>query len=372
MNNQLSKLLLTLGIATASAFTSINPVLASVPTQDEKAFITEANSLTTTIIAKASVPVKYDLIQSSEAIKGAVPIVLYLGKIVSIDFTDVDEYITFLAPSDKSQFALTTDLPAESGEAQTVYLLPIKKLNFQGSYTTSHPNIIIKTINSQGQSKQYNFIVNFSSGVMTSTGIKIVPPLAQKSPFDNQKIRVSASQQVDADAVERGLKIAIAKQFVKSNDPVVNNVRNFIFMLRNGNTVNESIVATGVNPSVVESLGEMYLEVKVPLKLRQNLVVSNLKGNSDQQSETTPPYNDGVPSSPKLSGINGIEIISDYLKPLAQEIEQEPESELKQKLKLALAELEAGNNPSQITEKYDLSSKWFYKMMKAYLVSNRK
>ena len=93
---------------------------------------------------------------------------------------------------------------------------------------------------------------------MTSTGIKIISS-TQKSLNDSNKIRVSAGQSIDADAVERGLRIAIVKQFVKADDPVVNKVRNFVFMLRNGNSVNDAITHTGVNPSVVESLGEMYL-----------------------------------------------------------------------------------------------------------------
>jgi hypothetical protein len=197
----------------------------------------------------------------------------HFGKIVSIDFTDVGEHITYIAPSDKSQFAFNSDLPVETGEAQSIYLLPIKKIDFKGTYQTSHPNLIVKTINGLGESKQYNFLASFSSGVIASTGIKIVPP-AQPTPFDSPKIRVSAGQSVNADAVERGLKIAIAKQFVKANDPVVNNVRNFVFMLRNGQSVNDAIVATRVNPSVIESLAEMYLEAELPPRLRQNAIIT--------------------------------------------------------------------------------------------------
>lgn len=209
------------------------------------------------------VPVKYELVSTEDAVKGAIPITLYFGKVVSIDFTEVRETITFIAPSDKSQFVYNTDLPVESGEAQTAYLLPSKKLDFQGTYQTSHPNLIVKTINSSGQSKQYNLIVSFSSGIMASAGIKFVPS-NQQSPVDSQKIMVSARQQINADAVEHGLKMAIAKQFINSNDPVVNNVRNFVFLLRNGHSVNDALVATQINPSVIESLGEIYLEAELP------------------------------------------------------------------------------------------------------------
>jgi hypothetical protein len=235
MNKLLFKKLLLAGVLTAS--TSILPVAA---------IATEA-------------PVKYDLISTDDATKGIIPITLYFGKIVSIDFTDVGEHITYIAPSDKSQFAFNSDLPVETKEAQSIYLLPIKKIDFQGTYQTSHPNLIVKTINGLGESKQYNFLASFSSKAMVSTGIKIVPPL-KPTPFDSHKIRVSADQTINADAVEQGLKIAIAKQFVKSDDPVVNKVRNFVFMLRNGHNVNEAIAQTGINPSVVESLGEIYID----------------------------------------------------------------------------------------------------------------
>jgi hypothetical protein len=235
MNKLLLKKLLLAGVLTASI--SILPVAA---------IATEA-------------PVKYDLISTDDATKGIIPLTLYFGKIVSIDFTDVGEYITYIAPSDKSQFAFNSDLPVETKEAQSIYLLPIKKIDFKGTYQTSHPNLIVKTINGLGESKEYNFLASFSSGVMASTGIKIVPP-AQPTPFDSHKISVSAGQTINADAVEQGLSIAIAKQFVKADDPVVNKVRNFVFMLRNGNSVNDAIAQTGINPSVVESLGEIYID----------------------------------------------------------------------------------------------------------------
>lgn len=241
------KLLLTIAF-TASVSVSIAPVKAT------------------------EVPIKYDLVSTEDAVTGAIPVILYFGKIISLDFTAVGEYITFVAPSDRSQLVINTDLPIDSAEAQSIYLLPIKKIDFKGAYQTSHPNLIVKTINDLGESKQYNFLASFSSDVMLSTGIKIVPPI-KKSPLDSNKINVSAGQTINADAIEYGLRIAIVRQFVKSNDPVVNNVRNFVFMLRNGHSVNEAIAVTGVNPSVIESLGEMYLESELSSKLRQNVIV---------------------------------------------------------------------------------------------------
>ena len=62
---------------------------------------------------------------------------------------------------------------------------------------------------------------------MTSTGIKIVNP-SEKSLSNPNKIRVSAGQSINADDIERGLRIAIVKQFIKADDPVVNKVRNFV------------------------------------------------------------------------------------------------------------------------------------------------
>ena len=225
-----------------------------------------------TYVRATEVPVKYDLVSTTDAVRGAIPVTLYFGKIISLDFTEAGEYITFIAPSDRSQFVYNTDLPVNSGEAQSAYLLPVKKLDFKGTYQTSHPNLIVKTINNSGQSKQYNFIINFSSGVMTSTGIKIINP-SEKSLSDPSKIKVSAGQSINADDIERGLRIAIVKQFIEADDPVVNKVRNFVFMLRNGNSVNDAITHTGINPSVVESLGEMYLEAELTTRLKQNPIV---------------------------------------------------------------------------------------------------
>lgn len=291
-------------------------------------------------------PVKYDLITSDDATKGAVPITFFFGKIISIDFTDVGEYITFIAPSDKSKFVYNSDLPVETGEAQSIYFLSVKEIDFRGTYQTSHPNIIVKTVNGLGESKQYNFIANFSSGVMTSTGIKIVPPSVAKSPLESGTIRVSAGQTINADAVEHGLRIAIAKQFVPSTDPLINNVRNFVFMLRNGHSVNDAIVATGVSPSVIESLGEMYLEAELPPRLRKNEIAAAPQSNSN--------YGENL----------------GYLEPLVEEIEQESDLALQNKLYQVLEELKDGKHPRQTIEKHKLSPKWFGKIMKAYLAQS--
>lgn len=113
---------------------------------------------------------------------------------------------------------------------------------------------------------------------MTSTGIKIIPS-TQKSPNDSNKIRVSAGQTINASDIERGLRIAIAKQFIEADDPVVNQVRNFVFMLRNGNSVNDAITHTGINPSVVESLGEMYLDAELTTRLKKNPISVKSKNN---------------------------------------------------------------------------------------------
>ena len=45
-------------------------------------------------------------------------------------------------------------------------------------------------------------------------------------------------------------------------------------MLRNGNSVNDAITYTGVNPSVVESLGEMYLDAELTTRLKQNPIAT--------------------------------------------------------------------------------------------------
>jgi hypothetical protein len=212
-----------------------------------------------TLVQATEIPVKYELVPTTDAVRGAIPLTLYFGKIISLDFTEAGEYITFIASSDRSQFVYHTDLPGDSGEAQTIYLLPTKTVDFPGTYQTSHPNLIVKTINRAGKSQQYNFILSFSSGVMTSMGIKIVEPI-KRSPSDLDQIKVSAGQTINADTIEQGLSIAIAKQFIKLDDPVVNKVRNFVFMLRNGHSVNDAIAHTGINPSVVESLGEIYID----------------------------------------------------------------------------------------------------------------
>ena len=272
-------------------------------------------SLVTTVAPRPSlavnVPIKYQQVSVEDATRGLIPTTLYFGKIVTIDFTGVAEQIYNVTPSDRSQFVYNGDLPIESGQARVLSLLPVKRIDFKGNYQTSHPNLVVRTVNGLGETKQYNFLIDFSSDVMTSAGIAIVPPAKPQSLLGGDRIKVSAGQTINADAVEGGLRIAIAKQFIKRNAPEINRIRNFIFMMRNGNTLNEAIVTTGVNPAVIESLGELYLEAELPSRLRETEIIT--KSNDDDWG---------------------------YLEPLLDEIDAEENDKLREKLWQAAEEIE--------------------------------
>lgn len=304
------------------------------------------STLATTLVPQPSratnIPIKYQQVSVEDATRGLIPVTLYFGKVVTINFTGVAEQIYNVTPSDRSGFVYNGDLPLESGQARVLSLLPVKRIDFKGNYQTSHPNLVVRTVNGLGETKQYNFLINFSSDVMTNAGITIVPPAKPQSLLGGDRISVSAGQTINADAVEGGLRIAIAKQFVKRNDPEINQIRNFIFMMRNGNTLNEAIVTTGVNPAVIESLGELYLEAELPPRLRKTEISAK------------PDSNDWG-----------------YLEPLLDEIEAEENGKLRDKLWQAAEEIDLNKNPRPQLEEYGIDERWIGKIMKAYLTTEK-
>jgi hypothetical protein len=296
----------------------------------------------------------YQEISNIQAAKNAINVPIYNGQLVSINFSEAGETIMYLAASDRSRFVYNTDAPV--GNAQSIFLLPIERINFPGAIATNHPNLVVKTLDSQGQSHLYNFRIQFQNGAMKSSGIKIVKDAIPVvlTPKLTDKIRVSSGQSVGVDAVERGLELAISKKYTTTDDPVVPAVRDFVFRVRNGETVNESLLATNLRPAVVESLAELYLQLELPAKLTDNINPSPQKSvsaaESSQVKETIPVLDDS----------------SSYIENLDRQIQDRIDSgkliknskEHKQ-LQSAIQDIKSGILPREAALNKKLSIAWF-------------
>jgi hypothetical protein len=202
----------------------------------------------------------YQQVEQQVASSKAVDVVVYPGRISTIDFSATREYITYTGLGDRSRLVYSTDLPLDSGSSQTVFLKPIETLHFPGATTTSITNLIVKTVDNQGTTRVYNFQVKHSNSSVANLGLKIVPSKYQKDP-KNAGIKISNNRTASLDDVAEGLRRAISLNYTSKNDPVVYKIRNFIAIAKNGNsTPVEAASMVQLDLAVVTALAELAFE----------------------------------------------------------------------------------------------------------------
>ncbi len=203
----------------------------------------------------------YQEVSQDIAISNIVNISVNPGRIAVIDFSATDQAIAYIGLGDASRVVYNTDFPLQSGSAQTIFLLPIERLDFPGATTTRITNLVLKTVDPTGKSRLYNFQINHSNTI-TNLGVKITPPTRNLlADINRDTIKVSYGRTANLDDVARGLTIAINKEFTTADDPVVGKVRRFIALARNSElTVVESAQSADIDLAVISSLAEMALE----------------------------------------------------------------------------------------------------------------
>ena len=203
----------------------------------------------------------YQEVSQDLAISKIVNISVNPGRIAVIDFSATDQAIAYIGLGDASRVVYNTDFPLQSGSAQTIFLLPIERLDFPGTTTTRITNLVLKTVDPTGKSRLYNFQINHSNSI-TNLGVKITPTTRNLlADINRDTIKVSYGRTANLDDVARGLTIAINKEFTAADDPVVGKVRRFIALARNSElTVVESAQSADIDLAVISSLAEMALE----------------------------------------------------------------------------------------------------------------
>ena len=235
------------------------PLLAASTAVMSGVLLAQASVLAAESTVVASL--NYEQVGQETALANGINVSVNPGRIAVIDFSTMDEAISYIGLGDASRVVYNTDFPIASGTAQTIFLLPIEELDFPGATTAKITNLVAKTVDAKGVSRVYNFQINHSNSV-ANLGIKITPQTRNRiADVDRQVIKVSYGRAANLNDVERGLKLAIDRGFTKTNDPVVAKVKRFIAKVRNGDfSVSESAQSVDVDLAVISSLAEMALE----------------------------------------------------------------------------------------------------------------
>ena len=128
------------------------------------------------VLAQGSIVgnLSYQEVSQDLAISKIVNISVNPGRIAVIDFSATEQAIAYIGLGDASRVVYNTDFPLQSGSAQTIFLLPIERLDFPGTTTTRITNLVLKTVDPTGKSRIYNFQINHSNSI-TNLGVKITP-----------------------------------------------------------------------------------------------------------------------------------------------------------------------------------------------------
>jgi len=203
----------------------------------------------------------YGQVESSVAKSGLTNVYVSPGRVAVVDFSETDQVITYIGVGDPSRIVYNTDLPLSSGRSQSLFLLPIQKLEFEGATTAVYTNLVLKTVDTQGVTHLYNFQINHTNSVQT-LGVKIIPtaPLPVVK-VDNQYLKVGFNRHANLDDIINGLNLSLRNEYILTGDPIVLEIRKLVATVRNSDkTIGEVADQLGLNTAAIVSLAELGLE----------------------------------------------------------------------------------------------------------------
>ncbi|WP_374789314.1 hypothetical protein [Aerosakkonema funiforme] len=209
-----------------------------------------------------SVSSGYQIVNRELAVNSAIDIKVYPGRASAIDFSQTDEVVSYVLIADPSRLVFGTDAQLTSAQAKTVFLRPIQTLRFPGATTAQITSLSLKTVDSQGKQRLYSFnvIPARTSANPNYLGIRIAavsPRLRQQRTSS-----VNAGRSITLSDVERGLLIAVQRQYTAPNDPVVYQVQQFLTKMRENNlSAADAAAAVGVDLSVIFELAKIGREL---------------------------------------------------------------------------------------------------------------
>lgn len=219
----------------------------------------------------------YSEIQSDSAQSGIINVLVNPGRLSAVDFSSTDQVITYMGVGDASRIVYNTDVPLSTGRSQTVFLLPIQQLEFTGATRANLTNLFLKTVDSSGRSRLYNFQIVHTPSV-ESLGIKIMPtaPVIE-AKVDNQLFKVGYNRYASLEDISLGLTVSVREAYVLPNDPFVAEIKKLIGIVRNSDsTIVEIATQLGLNIGAITSLAELGIEER-DSRLSISPIISSLQ-----------------------------------------------------------------------------------------------
>ena len=199
-------------------------------------------------------------IEEDKAKSAPIEISVANGQASSIAFQN-DQVIDFVILPDQSRSIYNTNAPIDSGNATSIYLRKIDKLDIPGATQSNTPNLIIETIDKEGKKHQYEFLLNVVSAVerdrVTINPAPIPPPPeAPPKPEPVTTIKTQYGEATPAD-IQLGTEMAIKNNEIPADGAIAIAAREYVAITRNGIDAQDALIQTKLPLSVVSKLGAL-------------------------------------------------------------------------------------------------------------------
>jgi hypothetical protein len=214
--------------------------------------------------ANTLVPAAYRTVSERAARQTLSTVEIAPGRTTAIDFSRTNQAIAYVLLGDSSRIVYTANAQLGSAQTKTLFLRQIKQLRFPGATTAPVTTLSVQTIDPTGQQYLYTFNLVLTARSQY-VGLMVVADTLTEQP---ERLVVSRNRTATLIDVESGLAIAIRKGFTSCQDPVVESVRQFLALARNGSTIKEAANQANVSLSVVTALAEIALDERLVRSLR--------------------------------------------------------------------------------------------------------
>lgn len=192
-------------------------------------------------------------VPAHQAQQHSTPVQITPGRATRISFRN-SEVITFILLSDSRQITFTTDAPLDSGRAKTLILRQIQPLAFPGATQARIPNLLVTTVNAQGEQFEYEFHLHPSAS--HASGVAIT---ATEASFEGNTWETPLGTATLHD-IQRGLEVAIASSYTHRQDPIVRAILTCLVLARNGTALRDAAQIAKVPILILDKLAELGIE----------------------------------------------------------------------------------------------------------------
>lgn len=198
-----------------------------------------------------------------------VQVTVWNGSGTNIDFTSTGEVIQRVWLDDPSFVTIDFDGTLcsrgsgsceQGGDASIIHLRRINGIRFPNLPQTNSTLLTVITGSAAGK-KTYLFKVNYGNGSQQYAALDVTP---DQSVLGGG-IRIDSGRTANWDDVERGLQQVISRELLPPSSPVVGRTQDFLASVRNGTTVEQALVRSGVSMAIISRLAQIGYQSAAPL-----------------------------------------------------------------------------------------------------------